>query len=82
MKIGAKLNIWSMLLMLFCWAAIFIPIPSIPFNRHYVILTTSIIVFFLSVMGLGLMIADQVAMELKVENMLAPDGDEVKGETL
>lgn len=53
MKIGVKLNLWSMILMLFCWVAIFIPLPSIPFNRHYAILSTSIIVFFLSVMGLG-----------------------------
>ncbi|WP_169082058.1 hypothetical protein [Paenibacillus sp. PL91] len=54
-RVAAKLNLVSFLIMLFCWAAFFAALSSSKneFNPHFVILISAVLVFFLSVAGLG-----------------------------
>ncbi|CAH1232610.1 hypothetical protein PAECIP111891_07056 [Paenibacillus allorhizoplanae] len=55
MNIPVKINLWSFILMLFCWIAFFLvqPVSAVPFNPHYIILSATIIVLIISVVGLG-----------------------------
>lgn len=44
MNIPVKINLWSFVLMFFCWIAFFLvqPVSVVPFNPHYIILSATI----------------------------------------
>lgn len=60
-SLATKINIWSFIFMLLCWVAFFSGLSQV-FDPHYMILVVSIVVFILSVVGLGGVIGWKTAL--------------------